>query len=97
MAYSSQLPAPELLDIHNATGAAPRGECKLGSTTHVRPAGAGRLESVQVFTPTDCDRCAGRRVFTTFEWNPATNAEKIQPVLDQFEACCRPRRNEPFK
>ena len=38
-----------------------------------------------------------RRVFATFVWNPATNAEEIQPVLDQFEAYCRPRRDVPFE
>jgi len=50
-----------------------------------------KTESVQVSTLLTVIGALARRVLATFEWNPATSAEKIQPVLDQFEAYCRPR------
>ena len=69
--------------------------CKPGNTmVYARATGLGeKTESEQVSTLLAVNGTPARRVFATF----ATNVEKIHPVLDQFEAYCRPRRNVPFE
>ena len=56
-----------------------------------------KTESVQVSPLRTVIGALARRVLATFEWNPATSVEKIQPVLDQSKAYCQPRRNVPFE
>ena len=98
MAYASQLPAPEPLDIHNAAAAELWCEWVQTWKHYARATGLSeKPEAVQVSTLLTVIGAPARRVFATFEWNPATNAEKIQPVLDQFDAYCQPRRNVPFE
>ena len=84
--------APESLHIHNAAAAELLCEW---------------VQTWKHYGLRTCDRLGredrvGAGVYATGgEWATfatfATNVEKIHPVLDQFEAYCRPRRNVPFE
>ena len=44
-----------------------------------------------------CDWKEAQEVHATFTWTDPADTEKIDPVLNQFQEYCKPKKNVPFK
>ena len=57
----------------------------------------GKDEAVQVATLLTVVGEDAREVYSTFTWDHAGDATKINKVLEKFQSYCQPRRNIPFE
>lgn len=69
-----------------------------GQTTRLATEIDKKPEAVQVATLLTVIGEEAREVFSTFtEWDSEGDNKKINPVLQQFEKYCQPRKNIPFE
>ena len=98
MATGFTLPPPLPLDIHD-TNVGEKWKCfKLAWDSYYLATELNKKgEEVQVATLLTIIGEDARDVFSTFTWESAGDAKKIEPVLQQFAGYCEPRKNVPFE
>ena len=92
------LPAPQPLEIHDAQAAEKWKKFKRAWENYsLATELSKKSEEIQVATLTVIGEEA-REVYATFtDWADADAKTKIKPVLEKFEAYCKPRKNIPFE
>ena len=98
MATGFTLPPPLPLDIHDTNVSEKWKRFKLAWDSYYLATELNKKgEEVQVATLLTIIGEDARDVFSTFTWESAENAKKIEPVLQQFAGYCEPRKNVPFE
>ena len=93
------LPAPQPLEIHDPQAAEKWKKFKRAWANYsLATELSEKSEAVQVATLLTVIGEEAREVYATFtDWAANGDATKIKPVLDKFEAYCKPRNNIPFE
>ena len=98
MASLSALPPPPPLEIHHQNAAEKWKSFSLSWRSYALALELStKDEDVQVGTLLTVIEAEAQEVYRKCTWTDPANAEKIDPVLTQFQEYCEPKKNVPFE